>query len=455
MIAIVLASLLLACDAGNSSKEKSSGTSEPDKESAPELTAFRKEYPGQGVIKAEYSGGSYLVVLETLSPLERVPGVRRIELLDCSGTTVTAVNGESCDLIDAAVGKTGIFAVGILDADGTESVMLEKYDSSGKKITSVAVTGETESNQVLDDRTRICLCGECVYVAVFKNDQTTWLYAFEPESLTQKWSLMVEPDARRLALGMIGGTHDAFGQMTNPYTVFLDTDDEGCAYVAISVTGGAFSTTLTLHNKYFGESLVLKSASSGTGSTANDTLLTKVDPLGARLYSTVIGTTWQDELHGVQIFNGRIITYGRSALTSFNDWDPYLTVNDCATGGEAFAKNYDFGGNEIFLAAGCDPATGYIYAGGCGGWTQNPEGVSVSEEGSKLFVSLNGGSGNPVERIALENGARQNQVCSVQYLEQNLILIAGWENGPGTHSGDENRQLVFADGYVEVRQLLR
>jgi hypothetical protein len=51
--------------------------------------------------------------------------------------------------------------------------------------------------------------------------------------------------------------------------------------------------------------------------------------------------------------------------------------------------------------------------------------------------------------IMLSNKAGQNQVNSVQIVED-FLIIGGWENGPGTHTGDNDIRLVMADGFVEV-----
>jgi hypothetical protein len=254
---------------------------------------------------------------------------------------------------------------------------------------------------------------------------------------------------------MNGGSYDDFGQMAHQYTVYLDTDESGNGYVAIPVMGGAITTTLKFHNDFFGESLVLKSGNSGMNTLPTDALVTKVSSGGQRLYSTVIGTPYHDEIHGLQVFQDKVITYGRCPITGFDDWDPYITVNDASTGGELFVKDYISLNNGMFLASGYNATTGNIYVGGVADWSQNPEGVSVSEQGNKLLLMVNNQDGALGENISLSNGPRQNQIRSIQILTENLILIAGWENGPGTHSGDGNPNLIFADGFLEIKSLTK
>jgi hypothetical protein len=250
---------------------------------------------------------------------------------------------------------------------------------------------------------------------------------------------------------MNGGSYDDFGQMAHQYTVYLDTDEAGNAYVAIPVMGGAITTTLNFHNEYFGESLTLKSSNSGINTLPTDALVTKVSSGGQRIYSSVMGTAYNDEIHGLQVFQDKIITYGRCPITGFDDWDPYVSVNDTRTANELFAKNYDATSNGMFLASGYDTLTRNFYLGGVVDWSQNPSGVSVSEQGNKLLLIVNDQNGASGENIVLTNGPRQNQIRSIQILGENMFLLAGWENGPGTHSGDGNPDLVFADGFLEVR----
>ncbi len=416
-----------------------------------QIQKFKRSFQGKGVIKAKYIQGHYFVLLEKLPPAGKCPGERSIELLNLAGATITAISNNSSAIIDADFDNEFVYLASIVSTGGNESVIVEKIDTAGNRIKTATILEEAKNLQVYDDRIKIIASKHNIYMAIFKNDETTYLFSLDISNLHEKWTLLIEPAVHRMPWAMNGGSYDDFGQMAHQYTVYLDADEAGNAYVAIPVMGGAITTTLNFHNKYFGESLTLKSSNSGMNTLPTDALVTKVSSGGQRIYSSVMGTVYHDEIHGMQVFQEKIITYGRCPITGFDDWDPYMSVNDTRTGSELFARNYDATSNGMFLAAGYDTLASNYYLGGVVDWSQNPSGVSVSEQGNKLLLTMNDQNGAPGENIVLTNGPRQNQIRSIQILGDNLFLLGGWENGPGTHSGDGNPDLVFADGFLEVR----
>jgi hypothetical protein len=93
---------------------------------------------------------------------------------------------------------------------------------------------------------------DVIYVAVSKNDYTTFLHALDKRQLNILWSLHVEPVVGRPKVGMLGGSYDAFGQLASSYKVYMDIDSIGNIYVAIPVTGniGGGASTITRHNLF-------------------------------------------------------------------------------------------------------------------------------------------------------------------------------------------------------------
>lgn len=51
------------------------------------------------------------------------------------------------------------------------------------------------------------------------------------------------------------------------------------------------------------------------------------------------------------------------------------------------------------------------------------------------------------QRVSLADGPRQDQLRTIVSLDGRWI-VGGMRNGPGTHSGDAQRQLIGADGYL-------
>ena len=96
------------------------------------------------------------------------------------------------------------------------------------------------------------------------------------------------------------------------------------------------------------------------------------------------------------------------------------------------------------LAFGQD---GSLIAVGSCGWTQNPQGASVSEASQKLLVLLDR-EGGVVERKTLPEGPRHNLLRSVAADSDGAAIVGGFENGPGTHSGDQDPTLIKADLFV-------
>lgn len=414
---------------------------------------FRRDFMGLGVIKAKYTKGHYMVVLEKLSALDRLPGERIIELLDIAGTTTATVRHESSAIIDADFDGKFIYISSISSSQDNlfESVIVEKMDIGGHTLCTDTIIKEEKSLKVYDDRVRIAISKSNVFISVFKNDETTYLYARNLNDLKENWSIMVEPDVKRMSWAMTGGSYDEFGQLAYQYTTNLDIDETGNAYVAVPVMGGVGSTTLKLHNKHFGDSLECKSTNTGDNYTPIDVIVTKVSTSGKRVYSIVAGTPYYDEVHCMRIFDNKIITCGRCEISNKDDWDSYITVHDASDGKECYSINYMSAKNSIFMTAAYNSLTKKIYLGGVTDWTQNPEGASVSEQGSKLFQIVNESDGLLSDSVSLTNGPRQNQIRCIEILENSFMLLAGWQNGPGTHSGDSDKTLVTADGFLEVQ----
>jgi len=457
ILALAAASLAatLGCARDNAPSEPSSVPSSKLPTKLPwEPGDLRMDFKGKGVVKAESRGQRYFIVLEELAEAKTCPGKRAVELLDDAGTVLLSwFPAADRKLIDADFDGEYVYTASIVSPAGgaTERIALEKIDLAGVRVADVVLLEEPDNPTVLDDRLRIAAKGESLYLAAFENDETTWLYRLDRDALSVKWSLMVEPDARRVAMGMIGGSYDEFGQMSHRFSVYLDVDGQDNAFVGIPVMGNALFRTIDFHNKYFGESLEIKSLYTGSPSAATDALVTKVSASGGRVYSTVMGTQHQDEIHGLLVADGKVFAYGRCAVTSMNDWDPFVVAHDAASGAELYSSPYDLGSNEIFLSASYDSTKGQLLLGGVGGWSQNPDGVSVTEDGTKLLVVVDSRSGEVAEAIVQGNGPRQNQIRSVMRLSGGKLLVAGWENGPGTHSGDSDPGLVTADGFLDVR----
>ena len=69
-----------------------------------------------------------------------------------------------------------------------------------------------------------------------------------------------------------------------------------------------------------------------------------------------------------------------------------------------------------------------------------------------MLLKLNA-DGSLQQRLEVTNGPRQNQLRALAR-HQGHWLLAGMRDGPGTHSGDADRTLIRADGYVAAEPRL-
>jgi hypothetical protein len=83
---------------------------------------------------------------------------------------------------------------------------------------------------------------------------------------------------------------------------------------------------------------------------------------------------------------------------------------------------------------------------GTTGYVQNPSGASISEAAQPLLVLLNS-DGSLAQNLGYIAGARHNQLTTIASLNGRWLL-GGMINGPGTHSGDADRKLIVADGFL-------
>jgi hypothetical protein len=55
--------------------------------------------------------------------------------------------------------------------------------------------------------------------------------------------------------------------------------------------------------------------------------------------------------------------------------------------------------------------------------------------------------GSLAQNLGFVGGARHNQLTTIAFLNGHSLL-GGMINGPGTHSGDTQRELIVADGFL-------
>jgi hypothetical protein len=161
----------------------------------------------------------------------------------------------------------------------------------------------------------------------------------------------------------------------------------------------------------------------------------------------VIDTHDRAELHGVRATPGGFVLVGRVLSEVRSDgsgWNAFAAIiGRDGTPGPYNVVDVDRGDVLFDVAA---LSSGRYLGLGTTGYTQNPSGASISEAAQPLLVLLKS-DGSLARNLGYIAGARHNQLTTIAPLNGRWLL-GGMTNGPGTHSGDADRGLIIADGFL-------
>jgi hypothetical protein len=335
-----------------------------------------------------------------------------------------------------------------LDHNGTVRSDLSFADPSAATDPFFDYTNSLKDDQSLQpvlmhDAARLASLGESLLLVLRTGRNAIVAYRLDPDAVGayhRTWRTLVEPGASILGAGIYDGTFDVFGQLQNHLMVFIDVDTVGM--LAVGVVNAPFANfTFRAHADYFDEPIA----------ASNGILLTRVGTEdGRRLGSTVIDTRQHAELHGVRANShgfalvGRVLSEVRSDGTG---WDAFAaSVAQDGSLGPYNTVDVDRG-DVLFDIA--ELSSGRYLALGTTGYVQNPEGASISESAQPLLVLL-GSDGSLVQDLGFPAGPRHNQLTTAVRFD-GMWLLGGMVNGPGTHSGDADRSLIVADGFLRER----
>jgi hypothetical protein len=442
------ATLLVACGDGASNSEVPPG---------PETLNI--SVAGQTVTKVRASGNGVAFLEEQLNSIFEDGPRRSLVLLRGSGEPLqpyTAPAGWS--LVDFAMHPSGDLSVVLTTA---REIRLVRLDSKGSVrsdqsfVDTAAATDpffdyagglkDDESLQppLMHDAARLAPLGENLVLVLRTGRNAVVAYRLDVDvdgTYRRAWRTLVEPGASILFEGITSGTFDVFGQLQNHLRVFIDVDVAGILAVGL-VDAPMLTFTFQAHVDYFNEPIA---ASTGI-------LLTRVGTEdGRRLGSTVIDTRQRAELHGVRASShgfalvGRVLSELRSDGTG---WDAFAaSVARDGSPGPYNTVNVDRG--DVLFDIDELPSGRYL-ALGTTGYVQNPAGASISESAAPLLALL-GPDGSLVQTLNFPAGPRHNQLTTVARIDGGWLL-GGMVNGPGTHSGDADRALLTADGFLQER----
>lgn len=403
---------------------------------------FSLQFNNEGITKAEIGENGYYLLFEELSPLTKSPGSRYLKKTSFGGSEMMRIEASGGQaLIDFCVSDEAIFVL----YSSHENIQIKKYGLGGTIQESTVIWTNTQNQPVsTHDRGRITVKNNRLTAAIRTEDNAAWLYSLDATSLSTNWAKLIEPTNNSTGYGMTGGSYDTFEQLAHPYMIFLDLDDEGNAYVVVPAL---FGSSIYLHNEHFGETLNHIGGTFVSPGFESDALVTKVSSTGTRLYTVVAGSEEPDECYGIKVENGSFYLHGRTAKqtnTSGYAWDAYVAKYGTGTGSPIYTNSFHIDQSEVIYDV-AETKTGDLMMVGSAGWNQSPLGYSVSGTARKLVAVLDA-SGNFKEELELESGARHNQVRTIIY-KNGRVWLGGWENGPGTHTGDADPSLVFADAF--------
>jgi hypothetical protein len=261
---------------------------------------------------------------------------------------------------------------------------------------------------------------------------------------------LVSPASAETPFLPIGATYDNFDAIVSPFTPRLAVaQQDGAAYVALATT----TSRLKQHNTVFRTSFQpLRSA--GSHEKASDILISRIDRDGSLAWSRLVGTPdVDDEVYAVAVGPaGQVALVGRARRElglDNTEWHATITTLDAA-GQTTAALRVDTRDSGIAQCAAF-AADGSLFVGGTESFLQNPVGFSLYQAGRPFLLQLGGADAanklEPVRRDALLPTTTGHTELRALAFFENRLWLAGFENGPLTHTGDQDRSLIRADGW--------
>jgi hypothetical protein len=413
---------------------------------------------GQTVTKVRTAGNEVVLLEERLTSIFVDGPERMLAILQSDGHTVQPyLPPPGWSVVDFAVHPSGDISVILTTAREVRIVRLDPKGSirSNQPFLDPAAPTDPFFNYagglkdddalqpaLMHDAARLAPLGESVAVVLRTGRNAIVAYRLDPDASGAyqcSWRTLVEPGSSIFAVGITSGSFDVFGQLQNHLRIFVDVDADAPATLAVGVVNAPMANfTFRAHAEYFSEPIA---ASTGV-------LLTRVaTDDGRRLGSTVIDTHDVGELHGVRATPGGFVLVGRVLSEVRSDgsgWNAFTaSVGRDGTAGPYSVVDVDRGDVSFDVAA---LPSGRYLALGTKGYVQNPSGASISEAAQPLLVVLNS-DGSLAQNLGYTGGARHNQLTTIVPLNGRWLL-GGMINGPGTHSGDADRKLIVADGFL-------
>ena len=446
---VIFVGILASCGGGNQAQP-----SQPRR-------GLDLEVSGKTVVKLRVRSADAVVMEEQLTSLFEDGPRRTLAIVNADGaTTHTYMPPVGWSLVDFAVHPSGEISAALTNArevriarlDATEDVRSDQLladplvPSDPYFDYTNSVKDDTAMQPVLThDAARVAPLGESLALILRTGRNAVVAYRFDPDAggaYHNTWRTLVEPGSSILGQGITSGSFDTFGQLVNQVQVFADSDATSTLAVGL-VELPQSNFIFRAHTDFFGEPI---NANAGV-------LMTRINGAdGHRLGTTVVDTAQRSELHGLRATTngfalvGRVLTEVKPDGTGWNAFVAAIAQD----GNASTYRVVDVDRGDILFDIAALPSGRFI-AVGTSGYIQNPTGESVSESAQPLLVVLNA-DGSVTQRLNFSAGARHNQLTSLASFNGNWLL-GGMANGPGTHSGDNDRTLITADGFARETQI--
>jgi hypothetical protein len=410
---------------------------------------------GRAVIKTRAGGNVVAMLQERLTSIFQDGPDRTLALLQADGRTATTYTPPAgWSLVDFAVHPSGEISVVLTTNRAVRIVRLDRNarPQSDQPFTDaeaahdpffdfdVSARDDDALQPVLThDAARLAPLGESLALVLRTGRNAVVAYRLDLDDAGEyahAWRTLVEPGSSIDGVFLTSGSFDTFGQLANHVGLQLDADATGM--LAIGLTESPFRNfVFQAHAEYFGEPIAAQAGA----------LVTRISADGRRLGSSVVDTQQLSELHGLRATGTGFVLQGRvrTALRSDGSgWDAYVAAIDLQ-GSVDMYRIVDIDRGDVLFDATMLP-NGHYLALGTTGYVQNPSGASISEDTQPLLLLLDA-DGSVLQRASVADGPRQDQLRSILSFDGRW-LVGGMRNGPGTHSGDAQPQLITADGYL-------
>jgi len=436
----------------------SAGGNEGEVQTPPPVPTIDLLISGQAVTKTRAAGGVIAFLQERLTSLFEAGPERTLEILQDDGHSTRAyVAPAGWSIVDFAVHPGGDVSVVLTNPKEVRLVRLSRAASvelDEPFLDPGAATdpffdyegGVRDASSLqpvlMHDAARIVPIGESLVLVLRTGLNAVVAYRLDLSATgdyRRAWRTLVEPGSSILGVGITSGTFDTFGQLDNPIRVHVDVDAAGMLAIGL-VDAPHVTSTFRGHAEDFGEPIA---ASMGV-------LVDRIDAAdGRRVGSTPIDTRVRAELHGLRAIPsgfalvGRVFSEVRADGSGWNAFAAFVLREGAAA---AYSVIDVDRGDVLFDIA---PLSGGQFVGlGTTGYTQNPTGARISEPAQPLLVLLNA-YGTLARNLGFPGGLRHNQLDTIERFNGQW-LVGGMTNGPGTHTGDSQRALIVADGFLRV-----